>query len=81
MADRYAIAPGSRFVVHHGKEGITEGTLRGITVMGGSTAMVFELDGGTMRYINSSAIQYMDLIGDAPEEEKPSKDVGNVYYG
>ncbi|MBR4504063.1 MAG: hypothetical protein IKP20_03715 [Candidatus Methanomethylophilaceae archaeon] len=81
MADKYAITPGSRFIVHHGKEGITEGTLKGITVMGGSTAMAFELDDGVMRYINSTAIQYMDLIGDAPEEEKPQKDVGNVYYG
>ena len=43
--------------------------------------MAFELDDGVMRYINSTAIQYMDLIGDAPEEEKPQKDVGNVYYG
>ena len=81
MAERYAIIPGSRFTVRHGKENVTEGILRGITVMGASTAMVFELGDGSIRYINSASIQYMDLIGEAPAEEAPAQYSGNVYYG
>ena len=62
MTDVYAAVPGSRFRVRHGENGVTEGVLKGVSVLGGGTALVFETDEGTLRYINSSSIEYMDLI-------------------
>ncbi len=49
--------------------------------MGGITALVFELDDGTVRYINQLQVEYMDRIGEPPAEEEPPKSFGNVYYG
>ncbi len=81
MDDIYALVPGCRFVVHHGKGNVTEGVLKGMSVMGGSTALVFELDDGSLRYLNHLQIEYMDRIGEPPASEEAPKSFGNVYYG
>lgn len=81
MDDSYALVPGCRFSVHHGRGNSTEGILKGVSVMGGITALVFELDDGTVRYINQLQVEYMDRIGEPPAEEEPPKSFGNVYYG
>ena len=80
MTDVYAAMPGSRFRVRHGEDGVTEGILKGVSVLGSGTALVFETDEGTLRYINSSSIEYMDLI-EPPAAEEGASEPGNAYYG
>jgi hypothetical protein len=80
MTDVYAAMPGSRFRVRHGEDGVTEGVLKGVSVLGSGTALVFETDEGTLRYINSSSIEYMDLV-ESPCGKEGASDSGNAYYG
>ncbi len=80
MDDNYALTPGCRYTVHHGEENVTEGVLKGISVMGAGTALVFQLDDGTFRYISHASIEYMDLRGGEPSIERAVTE-GNAYYG
>ncbi|MBR6204503.1 MAG: hypothetical protein IKQ60_05555 [Candidatus Methanomethylophilaceae archaeon] len=81
MDDRFDMVPGSRFAVHHGEGNVTEGVFRGISALGGGVALVFELDDGTLRYVNHSSIEFMDRMGAPPAAEEPPSTIGNVYYG
>jgi hypothetical protein len=76
----YAVTVGSKYIVDHGGEELTEGVFRGYSAMGSETAMVFELEGGKLRFINLAQIIYLDLIEPAPKKTK-KKDTGSVYYG
>ena len=49
--------------------------------MGTETAMVFELENGTLRFINLAQIIYLDLLEAAPKKASKKKDTGSVYYG
>ena len=76
----YAVTIGSKYSVDHGGEDLTVGVFRGYSAMGSDTAMVFELENGTLRFINLAQIIYLDLLESAPKKTK-KKDTGSVYYG
>ncbi|MGN0098815.1 MAG: hypothetical protein ACI38Y_05780 [Candidatus Methanomethylophilaceae archaeon] len=77
----YIITEGSKYRVNHGDEEFTEGVFRGFSVIGNDTAMVFELGDGTLRFINSSQIIFLDLLESAPAEAPKKSEPGSVYYG
>lgn len=78
----YMITEGSKYRVNHGDEELTEGVFKGFSVMGNDTAMVFALDDGTLRFINSSQIIFLDLLESVSVESAPKKsEPGSVYYG
>ena len=78
----YMITEGSKYRVNHGDEELTEGVFKGFSVIGNDTAMVFERADGTLRFINSSQIIFLDLLEAAPVEAAPRKsEPGSVYYG
>ena len=78
----YMITEGSKYRVNHGDEELTEGVFKGFSVIGNDTAMVFQLEDGTLRFINSSQIIFLDLLESAPVESAPKEsEPGSVYYG
>ena len=78
----YMITEGSKYRVNHGDEELTEGVFKGFSVIGNDTAMVFQLEDGTLRFINSSQIIFLDLLESAPVESAPKKsEPDSVYYG
>lgn len=79
----YLVTVGSKYRVNHGDEELTEGVFKGFSALGTETAMVFELEDKTLRFINLAQIIYLDLLEDASPKEKKSKrkDTGSVYYG
>lgn len=81
MAEDYSLVPGSRFTVDYGADEPITAVFKGLSVMGGETAMVFLKDDGILRYIPSANIVYMDLLeAVSPKSDKP-KDSGREYYG
>ena len=81
MNKEFMITEGSRYSIDLGEDDPTEGVFRGLSVIGNDTAMVFELDSGILRFINTSQIVYMDLLKAAPgSESRPAADT-SVYYG
>lgn len=78
----YSITIGAKYSVNHGDEEQTVGVFKGFSAMGSETAMVFELENGTLRFISLSQIIYLDLLKDAPKEKaSKEKETGSVYYG
>ena len=83
MNREFMITEGSKYRVCHGDDDqVTEGVFKGLSVIGNDSAMVFEIEGGVLRFINTTMIVYMDLLESAPEDgTKKKSDAGNVYYG
>ena len=77
----YIVSIGSKYRVDHGGEELTEGIFKGYSAMGTETAMVFELENGTLRFINLAQIIYLDLLEAAPKKASKKTDTGSVYYG
>ena len=81
MSEDFSLVPGSRFLVDYGSDETMAAVFRGLSIMGGETAMVFQKDDGVLRYIPSSKIVFMDLLeAMCPVSNKP-KDSGREYYG
>jgi|GEM_PF-2442529 len=82
MNSKYRISPGSKFSIDHGNDEPTIGVFKGLSVMGGDTALVFEMDAGVLRFINSAHIVSMDLLEES-EQVEPAGSMGSdsVYYG
>lgn len=82
MADDLFLEKGAVYRVDQGDELVTEGTFKGICMLGNDTALVFETKDGVTRFINSSTVLYMDLLESAPVKDQPKAPVlGSVYYG
>ncbi len=81
MEGEFAVTVGSKYRVDHGNEDLTTGIFKGYSAMGTDTAMVFQLEDGTLRFINLAQIVYLDLLEDAPKKQSKKKDSGSVYYG
>lgn len=81
MVEDYSIVPGSRFTVDYGADETLTAVFKGLSVMGGETAMVFMKDDGILRYIPSASIVYMDLLEVAERRSDAPKDSGREYYG
>ncbi|MBO4357913.1 MAG: hypothetical protein J5813_07105 [Candidatus Methanomethylophilaceae archaeon] len=81
MEGEYIVSIGSKYSVDHGGEDLTVGIFKGYSAMGTETAMVFELENGTLRFINLAQIIYLDLLEAAPKKASKKKDTGSVYYG
>ena len=77
----YIVSIGSKYSVDHGGEDLTVGIFKGYSAMGTETAMVFELENGTLRFINLAQIIYLVLLEAAPKKASKKKDTGSVYYG
>jgi len=77
----YQVSIGAKYRVDSGTEGLTVGVFKGYSAMGTETAMVFELEDGTLRFINLAQIIYLDLLKSAPKKSFKKKDTGSVYYG
>ena len=77
----YLVSIGSKYSVDYGGEEPTVGVFKGYSAMGTDTAMVFELENGTLRFINLAQIIYLDLLESAPKKASKKKDTGSVYYG
>jgi hypothetical protein len=81
LEGEFAVTVGSKYRVDHGNEDLTTGIFKGYSAMGTDTAMVFQLEDGTLRFINLAQIVYLDLLEDAPKKQSKKKDSGSVYYG
>ena len=77
----YQVSVGAKYSVDCGAEELTVGIFKGYSAMGTETAMVFELENGTLRFINLAQIIYLDLLKSAPKKPLKKKDTGSVYYG
>jgi hypothetical protein len=77
----YAVSVGSKYRINHGDEELTTGVFKGYSAMGTETMMVFQLDDGTLRFINLAQIIYLDLLEGASKKPSKKKDAGSVYYG
>lgn len=83
MNGEFMISEGSKYRVNHGDEEPTTGVFKGFSALGADTAMVFELEDGTLRFISTAQIIYIDLLEKAERDEaaeKPQR-VSSVYYG
>lgn len=81
MTEDFSLVPGSRFSVDYGAESPMEAILRGLSIVGGETALVFQMDNGVLRYIPSSKIVFMDLLKAGETVSIKPKDSGREYYG
>ncbi len=81
MEGDYVVSIGSKYSVNHGDEEQTVGIFKGYSAVGSETAMVFQLDNGTIRFISLPQIIYLDLLEDAPKKASRKKESGSVYYG
>ena len=77
----YVVSIGAKYRVNHGDEEPTVGIFKGYSAMGTETAMVFEMEDGTLRFINLAQIIYLDLLEGAPKKQSKKKETGSVYYG
>ena len=77
----YTVSIGSKYSVNHSDEEPTVGIFKGYSAMGTETAMVFELENKTLRFISLPQIIYLDLLEDAPKKANKRKEQGSVYYG
>ncbi len=78
----YTVTIGSKYRVDYGGEEPAVGVFKGYSAMGSDTAMVFELEDGTIRFISLAQIIYLDLLESAaPKKASKKKDPGSVYYG
>lgn len=77
----FSLSTGSKYRVNHGDEDMTEGVFKGYSAMGTEMMMVFQLEDGTLRFINLAQIIYLDLLEDSPKKQSKKKDTGSVYYG
>ena len=79
--DAYSVSIGSKCSVDYGDEEPVKGVFKGYSAMGSETMMVFELEDGTLRFVNITQIIYLDLLEAAPKKSQKAKDSGSVYYG
>ncbi len=80
MEGEYVVSIGSKYSVDYGGEEPAVGVFKGYSAMGTETAMVFELENGTIRFISLAQIIYLDLL-EAPKKASKRKETGSVYYG